>query len=201
MFTNPKRIVLAVAATATALSLAGCASTTQNVVGNPVYTLAAIDGEGTGRNAELAAALDGTPTGSIGGGTPVSAAVTVDLVRYNSPIIGLFYGGPDHAALSVTLTDMDGLRIEAFDLFVGVDANGTEADAVIAAKAAGIIAARAANAFPPIRSVPKSTAGPVVAAATPSEPADAPIILPSDPEPQSTDPLCIIDADGNCIPL
>ncbi|MCU0831005.1 MAG: hypothetical protein MUC58_05740 [Rhizobiaceae bacterium] len=188
---------------ASSAALAGCASQAPRVTGEPAYALASIDASGEGRGTELAAALDTASSRVSGGGTPVTATVEVDLVRYNSPIIGLFYGGPDHAALSVTLTDVNGRRIDRFDLFVGVDAQGTQADADLSAKAADIIAARAANAYPPMRSVPKAVAKPAVELgdAAIADVPDQPVVVPSDPEPQSTEPLCIIDENGNCIPL
>jgi hypothetical protein len=184
-----------------ALVLGGCATQAPRLSGTPSYVLSAIDAEGGARGAELAAALEATPLALNGAPTVAFATITVDLVRYDSPILGFFYGGPDHASLSVSLTNANGASLGAFDVFVGVDAVGTAADVALAEKAAAIIAAKAANAWPAMSAKPK--AAPVPAPTTAPVVADVPAIEPAPAVDGLADPAtpCVIGADGKCIPL
>jgi hypothetical protein len=206
MFTISKRIPRAglglLALGTAAILLAGCATPAPVVGGNTAYGLAGIEADGPASASELVAALEMSGLPASGAPSAAYADVTIDSVRYNSAFLGLFYGGPDHAAMSVRLKDADGRTLDTFDVFVGVNATGTAADAELAAKAASIIAAKAAHAFPPMGARPKAVA---------PEPA---VVLPADPEPvldqpvpapkpmdDGGDPLCIIGADGQCIPV
>jgi hypothetical protein len=194
MFTTAKPILsLALGA----LILGGCATQAPRLSGTPVYVLSAIDADGAARGAELAAALEASPLALNGAPMAAFANVTVDVVRYDSPILGFFYGGPDHAALSVSLSDANGASLGAFDVFVGVDAVGTAADAALAEKAASIISAKAAAAWPVLTPKPKAVRAPdpimaEVPAVDVAPVADA-TVDPSTP--------CVIGSDGKCIPL
>jgi hypothetical protein len=190
MFTLPKRLILGAAAL---LLLAGCATQAPRLSGSPAYVLSAIDATGGG---ELDAALEATQLAVTGAPVAAFASVTVDVVRYDSAILGLFYGGPDHAALSVSLTDANGASLGAFDIFVAVDAPGTQADAELAAKAASIISAKAAYAWPVMTPKPKAVAKPAALAETP-----AIIEATANAPGGNSDVPCVIGADGKCIPL
>ena len=135
---------------------------------------------------------------------PAKADVTIDVLRYNSPIIGLFYGGRHYASLSVVLTDNSGSIISSFPLYVAANGGRSEADADLAEAAAQVIAARAANAYMAIRTNSKANFKPVVA------PVAAPIIdtpiaeVPNletiAPENDDATP-CVIGPDGKCVVL
>ena len=122
---------------------------------------------------------------------PAKASVTIDFVRYNSPIIGLFYGGQHYTSLSVKLTDNSGMQIATFPVYVASKADRSSADPDLAEKAAEIIAAKAANAFMPLKVMPKVKAASVAAPV-----AVEPLLEPAD----DTTP-CVIGPDGKCVVL
>jgi hypothetical protein len=178
------------------IGLAACASQAPRVsnaaLGFSVtsHTVNADDQE-QALSAALGSALDNT---AVASGMSAKADITIEFVRYNSPIIGLFYGGEHYASLSVKISDEAGSRIAAFPVYVATNGDRAEADSELADSASSIIAAQAANAFMPIKTQPKAIAKPVPAqdVATVEEPV---IVLP----PADTDAPCVIGADGNCI--
>lgn len=117
------------------------------------------------------------------------ANVTIDVIRYDSPVIGLFYGGRHHSSLSVVLVDSSGKIISHFPLFVAVNGDRASADADLAAEAANIIAAKAANAFMPISVQDKAAPKPAVKLA--EKPAAKIADIAAEP--------CVIGPDGKCI--
>ncbi len=133
---------------------------------------------------------------------PAKANVTIDAVRYNSPFIGFFYGGQHFASLSVTLTDSSGTTITSFQLYVASSGERNSADAELASEAAQIIAAKAANAYLPMKARSYSAPKPVIAAATIPvvlQPAvQAPIIDATAPGTDDETP-CVIGPDGKCL--
>ena len=126
---------------------------------------------------------------------PAKAEVTIDLVRYNSPIIGFFYGGQHHATLSVVLTDNSGTRITSFPLYIAANGDRLSADTDLAQKAAEVIAAKAANAFVPFKALPKMTPKPIAAPLVAT-----PIVKNIEPATDDAAP-CVIGADGKCVVL
>jgi hypothetical protein len=198
------------------LLLASCASQAPRLSGTTSFALTSVNVDASAHEDGLAAALQTASLPPLNGARPASASVTIDVLRYDSAIIGLFYGGPDHASASVTLRDAGGAALERFTVHVAADEDNDAANGVLADKMIAIIAARAANAWPVMTSVPKATATPVAASAP--APAPAPLPTPSpapSPAPAYEPPLvvapevdvsdagapCVIGADGRCIPL
>lgn len=197
MFIIRKHLALPAMLLAAGATLAACASPAPRLNGAASYGLSAITVDAGAGEAEFAAALRSASLPANAAARSATAAVTVNYVRYNAGFLGIFFGGPDHAGISVTLKDADGVRLDAFDLTVATDSEGGAADDDLARKAADHIAARAAAAWPPVTAKPR--AAPALAAApVPAEPVpSSPVFEPA----PATDPLCVIGADGKCIPL
>ena len=150
--------------------------------------------------AALSAALSSTLSGvGIATAMPASAVVKIDFVRYNSPIIGLFYGGQHYASLSVTLTDNTGSTISNFPIYVAANETRAAADADLALRAAQIIAAKAANAFMPMKAKPKAILQPV--SVEPEIEKAAPATVEPAIEPADEATPCVIGPDGKCLAL
>ena len=184
-------------------SLAGCASQAPRVsnaaLGYAVTTYAiSADANEESLSGALGTALAGV---GIATAMPAKASVTIDVVRYNSPIIGFFYGGQHYASLSVVLTDNSGANIGKFPIYVAIDGDKNAADAGLANEAATIIAAKAANAYMPIKARPIKAAP--IAKMTPVE---APVVVVAPAAevavPQTDDAApCVIGPDGKCVIL
>ena len=185
------------------ISLAGCASEAPRVsnaaLGYAVTTYAiSADANEESLSGALGTALAGV---GIATAMPAKASVTIDVVRYNSPIIGFFYGGQHYASLSVVLTENSGARIETFPIYVAVDGDKDAADAGLANEAATIIAAKAANAYMPIKARPIKV--PPVAKITPVQTpvvVVAPVADVAAPSAGDSAP-CVIGPDGKCVIL
>jgi hypothetical protein len=203
MFTDSKHSSKGLAAMLLAAAvLTGCASQAPALKGNAAFVLSGIEASGGAGTSGLADALETSGLATNGAAVPAYAEVNVTSVRYNSVFLGLFFGGPDYASMSVKLKTAAGQQLEQFSVNVGADADGAGADAALAKKAVAIIAARAANVYPAV--TPKPKAMPV---AKKPAPADEPIVI-SAPEPDvvalpapDDDVPCVIGADGKCIPL
>jgi hypothetical protein len=174
-------------------ALSGCASQAPRVsnaaLGYAVTTYAvAADQDEEELSGALGLALHGV---GIATAMPAKADVTIDFVRYNSPIIGLFYGGQHYTSLSVTLTDTSGAKIENFSVYVAANGNSGTANRDLASDAANIIAAKAANAFMPMKAMPKAIA---------MEP-EIEIVAPAATEPAEEAVPCVIGPDGKCLVL
>jgi hypothetical protein len=166
------------------------------------------DKGGQDLSAALRTALKGA---GLATAMPAKANVTIDRLNYDSPIIGLFYGGKHYATVSVVLSETSGTRIAAFPIYAAANGERTSADADLAANIAEIIAAEAANAYMPIRrpvgaskgQTAKAIGGPIKKSQTKSsgEAVEAaPMIDVASPPAESSGP-CVIGADGNCVPL
>jgi hypothetical protein len=188
MFTTSKSIRFGLLAAAL-LVLSACASQAPRVsnaaLGYAVTTYAvSADKSSQDLSGALGSALNGV---GIATAMPAKAEVTIDFVRYDSPVIGLFYGGQHYASMSVTLTDNSGSKISSFPLYVAANGERALADNDLATAAANIIAAKAANAFMPIKAMPKVRAAPVVV---------EPLLEPADDAAP-----CVIGPDGRCVVL
>jgi hypothetical protein len=196
MFTTSKSIrsgLLIAALTA----LSACASQAPRVsnaaLGYAVTTHAvSADGNEEALSSALGSALN---KAGIATAMPAKASVTIDFVRYNSPIIGLFYGGQHYASLSVTLTDNSGSKISSFPVYVSANGDRASADSDLADKAAEIIAAKAANAFMPMKAQPKALPKPMAA-----EPVIETVAPPAIETADDSAP-CVIGPDGKCLVL
>jgi hypothetical protein len=181
------------------LALSACASQAPKVsnasLGYAVTNhVVSADSEEQALSGALGTALNGV---GIATAMPAKAEVTIDFVRYNSPFIGLFYGGQHYASLSVVLNDSTGARITSFPVYVAANGDRSTADYDLATAAAQIIAAKAANAFMPLKTLPKAL--PKAAperAASPMEPAIDIVTPPAD---EATP--CVIGPDGKCLAL
>jgi hypothetical protein len=194
MFTTPKLIRFGLLA-AVLLSLAACASQAPRIsnaaLGYAVTSYAvSADSDENNLSGALGAALNGA---GIATAMPANAAIKIDFVRYDSPIIGLFYGGQHYSSLSVTLTDSSGARIANFPVYVSANGGRSSADADLASKASQIIAAKAANAFMPIKARPTTTPKVVVAPVVPA-------VQTVEPKVDEEAP-CVIGPDGKCLAL
>ena len=187
---------------ATLLALSACASQAPRVsnaaLGYAVTTYAvAADRNEQDLSGALGSALNGI---GIATAMPAKAAVTIDFVRYNSPIIGLFYGGQHYASLSVTLTDNAGSKISSFPIYVAANNERGTADSDLALEAAKIIAAKAANAFMPMKIKPKATPKPMVVEPK-IEVVATPSVEPAEIESNVDIAPCVIGPDGKCLAL
>ena len=199
MFTTSKSLRFGLIAGAL-VTLSACASQAPRVsnaaLGYAVTTYAvSADSNEDALSSALGDALNGV---GVATAMPAKAAVTIDFVRYDSPIIGLFYGGQHYASLSVTLTDNAGTKISGFPVYVAADGDRASADADLAGKAAMIISAKAANAFMPVKAMPKAKPTPVATPVT--APVPAPVIEDVVPSTDDAAP-CVIGPDGQCIVL
>jgi hypothetical protein len=198
MLTNSKYLIAALSV-ASLVAISGCASQAPRVSNSALgfaITNYAISADA---NEEALSNALGSALGDVGIATamPAKAEVTIDFVRYDAPFIGFFYGGQHYANLSVVLTDSTGSRISSFPLYVAADGDRVSADADLAQAAAQIIAAKAANAYMPIKKpkpAPKPMAAPMAAPISPAPVVDA--VAPAD----DASP-CVIDADGKCVEL
>ncbi len=188
MFINLKRLISGLAMLSV-VSLGACATKAPRI-GNAAlgYAVTAHTIDADAHETAFSDAL-GQALGSAGK-APASAMVakanvTIDVIRYDSPVIGLFYGGRHHSSLSVVLVDGSGKAVSRFPLFVAVNGDRDSADADLAAEAANIIAAKAANAFMPIRMQGKAAPKPA------EKPATKTADIAADP--------CVIGPDGKCI--
>jgi hypothetical protein len=176
-------------------ALSGCATPAPTLKGDSSYVVESIKidaGDGEGAFASALRSAVGAYSGMSG--IAASADVEISVYRENSPFLGLFYGGPDHAALSVTLRDDAGRKLDSFPINVGTE-SGAGAEGELAAKAAAIIAARAASAFMPIAAMPKAALKLAVATVVEAPIVEAPVATPP------SDVPCVIGPDGKCLPL
>ncbi|NJR13599.1 MAG: hypothetical protein HC779_04415 [Phyllobacteriaceae bacterium] len=205
----------ALLASAAAMVLASCASHAPRLSGTTSFVLTDVSVQADGRELALANALEVEALPPLNGARPATADITIDLVRYDSLVIGLFYGGPDHASASVILRDADGAALERFTVHVAANGEGEAANAALSARIVSIIGARAANAWPVMKSVPKAAAiaapAPLpapppmpaapVPAAVPAVPDDVPLVMAPEVDVSQIGAPCVIGADGRCIPL
>jgi hypothetical protein len=198
MLTKSKLLTTALALISLA-ALPGCASQAPRVSNAALgYAVTSYSISADSDEQDLSGAL-GSALHDVGIVTamPAKAEVTIDFVRYSSPIIGLFYGGQHYTSLAVTLTDNTGAKIESFPVYIAANGDRANADADMATKAAEIIAANAANAFMVIKLQPKAIAMPAVKASL--EPAvltpEIEVVAP----PSDNTSLCVIGADGQCV--
>ena len=184
------------------VTVSACASQAPRVsnaaLGYAVTTYAvSADSDEQDLSGALGSALNGV---GIVTAMPAKAEVTIEFVRYDSPLIGLFYGGQHYASLSVTLTDNTGSKISSFPIYVSANNDRSTADRDLALEAAKIIAAKAANAFMPMKTMRKATAKPV--AVEPAiEVVATPSIEPAQIEPNNGAAPCVIGPDGKCVAL
>ena len=181
--------------TAAILTLSACASQAPRVSNAALGYAVTTHAVSANSDEEALSSALGFALNSVGVVTamPAKASVEIDFVRYNSPIIGLLYGGQHYASLSVTLTDNSGSKISNFQVYISANGDRALADSDLADKAADIIAAKAANAFMPIGAKPKATLKPI--AAKPAVDVFAPPII----EPIDDTAPCVIGPDGKCV--
>lgn len=135
--------VVAIAGT----GLSACATKPPVLSGSPSYSVVSADimpslASRGGFSAALDAILD------AGGGPGRAALVEADVtaLRTNSPIIGIFYGGPNHATVSGSIADaVTGRMLDRFVIHVSDEGPVSGAGERLAADAASAIRARAAN--------------------------------------------------------
>lgn len=175
--------------------LAGCASQAPRVSNAALGYAVTTYGISADSNEQALSSALGSALGAAGVQTamPAKAQVTIDVVSYDSPFIGLLYGGQHYASLTVVLTDNSGAKISSFPLYVAANGDRASADADLAEAATQIIAAKAANAFMPIRPLPKADKKPAVVKAAPAIEVTAPATDDSAP--------CVIGPDGKCLVL
>ena len=194
MFTTSKSLRIGLM-TVCFFSLSACASQAPRVSNSALgYAVTNFAISADSNEQALSDAL-GSSLSGIGIATAMAAKanVTIDSVRYNSPIIGFFYGGQHYASLSVELNDNSGTKIGSFPLYVSADGARASADSDLASKAALIIAAKAANAFLPIKAMPKA-----ISKAAAIEPARE-ALMPPAIEPGDDTAPCVIGPDGKCL--
>jgi hypothetical protein len=194
MLTKSKLSFLGLA-TVSVLALSACASQAPRVSNAALGYAVTNYGISADSNEQALSAALGSALGGIGIATamPAKADVTIDVVRYDSPIIGFFYGGRHYASLNVVLTDNSGAKIGSFPLYVAANGERSSADNDLAEAAAQIIAAKAANAFMPITARPKASPKPAAVPVAPAVDVVAPATDDSAP--------CVIGPDGKCLVL
>jgi hypothetical protein len=161
------------------------------------YAVSAVEVDANSDETGLSTALNAAILGaSPVSNRTVSAAIDVDLLRYDAPIIGLFYGGKHHASISVVLKDEGGRTIDAFAVNAADNGEKANADAALAKRLADIIAAKAAAAYPLMTAKPKAAAkvqsAPKVIEAPIAEAETVEADIDTDAAP------CVIGPDGKC---
>lgn len=206
----PAKLTTSALAIASLMALSACASQAPRIT-NPSLGYAVTNYEIDADQDEqaLSSALDAAlPTIGMAGAMPMRADIEIQNVRYDSVILGIFYGGQHYARLEVTLTDSAGRKVANFPLYVAANGSRRLADADLAASVANIIAAKAANAFMPVQMITKAAAKPTPIAEMPAGPVPTPapvdLVQPTVDVPaldaDSTTP-CVIGPEGKCLPL